>query len=53
MEFELISDTESGKVWMTEFNPAMAQCPACAEKRMHTAEEWANHPDAGKGRSKQ
>jgi hypothetical protein len=24
-------------------------CPACAEKRRHTAEEWHYHPQAGKG----
>jgi hypothetical protein len=24
-------------------------CPACGEKRRHTAEDWAHHPDRGSG----
>jgi len=24
-------------------------CPACQEKRIHSNDEWANHPNAGKG----
>jgi hypothetical protein len=26
-----------------------APCPACADKRRHTAEDWKNHPAAGTG----
>jgi len=24
-------------------------CPACADKRLHTLEDWAQHPYAGHG----
>jgi hypothetical protein len=24
-------------------------CPACIEKRRHTADDWKYHPEAGKG----
>lgn len=24
-------------------------CPACSEKRVHTPEDWKNHPYAGHG----
>ena len=30
-----------------------AGCRACLQKRLHTAEEWANHPMAGHGYTKQ
>jgi len=26
-------------------------CPACANRRLHTPEEWKNHPLAGHGYS--
>jgi hypothetical protein len=29
--------------------PFNADCPACKEKRLHTDEEWKNHPQAGQG----
>lgn len=28
-------------------------CSACEYKRRHTPEDWRNHPEAGKGRSKE
>jgi hypothetical protein len=34
----------SEKTAMTEPN-----CPACQEQRIHTAEEWKNHLEAGHG----
>jgi hypothetical protein len=27
----------------------MKTCPACTEKRVHTAEDWEHHPYAGHG----
>ncbi len=27
----------------------MTNCPACAERRVHTEADWANHPLCGHG----
>ena len=30
----------------------MTNCPACSAGRVHTPEEWSNHPNAGVGFSR-
>lgn len=43
---------EDAKKLETMRTPAPG-CSACEHKRLHTVADWAFHPDAGKGQSKE
>lgn len=35
------------------FSTPVADCPACAEKRLHTTEDWKHHPYVGHGMTRE
>ena len=44
---------EIGEALEEDLKRYVGECAACKEKRYHTEEEWANHPNRGHGFSKE
>lgn len=46
---EIENQIRSRRLDKTIHRTANPECPACIARRLHTAEDWKHHPDAGSG----